>query len=195
MAVAAAVAEVFAQQPRLAAGPLTFYDLCCGKSLTAYVLRNCYPSCSVLAVDRQPAEMAPHYHSLETGVTYRQADVTSPDFATLLAVHVATAGHGLLCGMHLCGMLSVKAIELFLATPAMEAIVLSPCCLPGKARSNIVAEAGSPDQLVQYAHWGQHLYKLLLADPRVATVKGYADPNVLSNRNFIIVAVKTTAQI
>jgi hypothetical protein len=38
---------------------------------------------------------------------------------------------GALLAMHLCGALSVRAIEAFKALATVEVIVLCPCCLPG----------------------------------------------------------------
>ena len=42
----------------------------------------------------------------------------------------ATAGPVLVLGVHLCGTLSLRAVELFNANPQVSFFALKPCCLP-----------------------------------------------------------------
>lgn len=44
-------------------------------------------------------------------------------------------------GMHLCGMLSPCAIDLFAATPSLEALILVPCCLDKRVDGALKFEA------------------------------------------------------
>ena len=47
----------------------------------------------------------------------------------------ADSGPVLLLGVHLCGTLSLRAIELFNAHEAVKLLALKPCCLPGIAHA------------------------------------------------------------
>lgn len=44
----------------------------------------------------------------------------------------AAKGRTLILGVHLCGALSIKAVELFNTSPRALGLVLKPCCLPGR---------------------------------------------------------------
>ena len=56
-------------------------------------------------------------------------------------------------GMHLCGPLSPRAVEIFAALPAAVGIILSPCCLPSKKLSSVASDSGSTVPVDQYKHW------------------------------------------
>ena len=49
--------------------------------------------------------------------------------------------HAVAVGVHLCGPLSPRAIELFAATPALDALALVPCCLDKRADAALKAAA------------------------------------------------------
>ena len=59
----------------------------------------------------------------------------------------------IVCGMHLCGVLSPRAVDLVVGQPAVVGIVLSPCCFPSKKLLDIRIEAGTNEPTAQYAHW------------------------------------------
>ena len=46
-----------------------------------------------------------------------------------------------LVGVHLCGQLSPRAVELFAAAPALDALLLVPCCLDKRFDATLKAEA------------------------------------------------------
>ena len=72
-------------------------------------------------------------------VRYVQLDVLSRHFIDDVRVLCETAGRAdaddgrptIVLGMHLCGLLSIRAIELLARLPRVRALVLAPCCLPG----------------------------------------------------------------
>jgi hypothetical protein len=102
---------------------------------------------------------------------------------------------GVLVGSHLCGRLSVQAVELFRTLPEVQALVLSPCCWPrrrdytrppgtGKkmtaeeekrrkdAENADLAELADlmwlkATQSDTYSTWGRHLWRLLAAPSAV----------------------------
>lgn len=171
-------------------GPLAsgyqLLDLCSGKSLTTSIASLRHPGLRCLAVDKMTARLAPHY----TGtVEYAEMNILQPGFAALLQARLARAPEPVvMLGMHLCGVLSLKAVELFLALEQVEAAVLAPCCLPSRKHSSVARDAGSKDYAVQYAFWCR-----LLADrlrgPGVAVALD-ADDLIESPRNTVITARK-----
>merc|ERR1719253_2154851 len=71
------------------------------------------------------------------------------ELAEMVRYH--SSEHGRTCilvGMHLCGLLSEKAIEFFARMPEVRGLVLSPCCLPrrheqGAATRFVKAQRGA----------------------------------------------------
>ena len=87
--------------------------------------------------------------------------------------------------MHLCGLLSEKAVSLYCDIDNVRAIVLSPCCLPSRVVSTIVDDANAKG-VNQYDYWCQHLHDLIPASEKVL----YADENILSVKNAVLVGWK-----
>lgn len=164
----------------------TFIDLCAGKSLTAALLAEVFPGARVIAVDRVSEQIASHQKAPSM---YLQADIMADGFVELLAGEVGP-GPAVLCGMHLCGALSPQAVSIFAAIPAIRAVVLSPCCLPAKKNSTVVADSGTKDAMGQYLYWGRQLgayVELFAAADSVAVVQ---DAAIKSERNVVVTAVK-----
>jgi hypothetical protein len=95
--------------------------------------------------------------------------------------------------MHLCGDLSIRAIELFNNMPILRAIVLSPCCFP-KHRNKSSTDRNGLVQLLQscgddeagkYMTWSTYLHDLM--QPSCVVTGLYRDDCILSNRDTIIV--------
>ena len=164
--------RVFAARPDLSPARLVAWDLCCGKSLTSILLKATYPTLRVIAVDRIPAQIMPHKRP--DVAQYHQADLFSDAFEAHVRETLAAmpGSAGLLCGMHRCGALSTRAIELYARVPGVVAIVLSPCCLPSKVISSVARDSGTKDPLGQYRFWGEHLRALVAAVPGTPAV-GY----------------------
>jgi hypothetical protein len=64
-----------------------------------------------------------------------------PHFAASLAAHGAPL---VLFGVHLCGHLASRAVELFNCEPRAAALVLLPCCLPLKMSPAFAIATGGP---------------------------------------------------
>jgi len=161
-------------------------DLCCGKAISAALLELMHPRVVVTCVDKQPPKFAPHFGPR---VRYHILDLLSESFLPSMSAVIAEVGRPtLVCGMHLCGALSAKAIELLHVEPLVRALVLSPCCMPrlGGPFSS-PAFFASPDQAEQYRRWFCRLGEAAAAAPGVKVTTRTVD-EMLSERNHLIVA-------
>eukprot|EP00658_Telonema_sp_P-2_P002109 TRINITY_DN10799_c0_g1_i1.p1 TRINITY_DN10799_c0_g1~~TRINITY_DN10799_c0_g1_i1.p1 ORF type:complete len:183 (-),score=45.24 TRINITY_DN10799_c0_g1_i1:72-620(-) len=92
-------------------------------------------------------------------------------------------------GMHLCGNLSMIAIELFYRMELAHKLVLCPCCLPRQnAPGTPVVVYTDTCQLSQYHRWVHHLGSYL-SETWVETRTTF-DENLLSERSAIISSTK-----
>ena len=138
--------------------PAAVVDLCCGKGYLSLLLALECPTLPIIAVDNN-AKIDLEHISAIPNLTFLQADVMAASFGAALATALASAlasardsaagvaGGGAGCadalsaglqptrsscialGMHLCGPLSPRAIELFAGCDALSSLVLVPCCL------------------------------------------------------------------
>jgi hypothetical protein len=137
---------------------LHIIDLCCGKSLTTAYLSLEFSEAQVTAVDLISPSLLPHYAAaVDTNVKYLQLDLFSKDFGAQMESRVNAVGlPTVVLGMHLCGALSVRAIELYQSSELISDIVLCPCCLPSKASAPTDLYQ-STDQIELYGAWVAHL--------------------------------------
>jgi hypothetical protein len=183
--VAALVKDIRARAASSTA-PIVIFDLCCGKSLTAVLCAHRFPdNCTIVALDRRPAKFLPHFEAL-SNVTFVQGNLF--EFYAHMDAILQSAGPdatGIVVGMHLCGLLSEKAVSLFTSTPRIYGLVLSPCCIPRATSAPVVARANRL-RVDQYDYWCLQLV-MALAPARRSLDR---DPAILSARNAIIVARK-----
>ena len=173
-------------------------DLCCGKSYVSALISCIYPHYRLTAIDRVSPAYIPHY--AEAGcvnVTYAQHDILADDFAAALGAIVAEqqrAGRRtVVLGMHLCGLLSLRAIELFCDVAGVGALVLAPCCLPAARRAHDtppdVYTARDPAE--QSARWCSFLEdKLRGAAPIPATCTRRRVEGMLSSKSTLLTAIR-----
>ena len=90
----------------------------------------------------------------------------------------------IICGMHLCGVLSPRAVDLA-SNPAVIGIVLSPCCFPARKLLDIRVAAGSNNTETQYRYWCKFLADYIA--PNMTTVVSKEDPHIKSIRNGVII--------
>jgi len=120
-----------------------------------------------------------------------------PEFFAALEeeVHRQTAEGrtAILVGMHLCGNLSERAIELFQRIPLIKALILSPCCLP-KLRRGVTDfdsfQRNEEEDL--YVAWSRYLEEKMDENSHHTnlTVQRYFDKEMHSIKNAIITGVK-----
>lgn len=181
-------------------------DLCSGKSLTGALCAVLFPpekesNNKVLAVDKLGPHMVPHF--LQDGNTnYLSRDIMSSSFYRELeqeANHQSKVEGRtvVLVGMHLCGKLSERAIELFSGMPSIEAIVLSPCCLPKMHRGKGTFETDTSDDNASYMAWSNHLKSILEQSfsqiSNTGKVNSYNDIDIHSPRNSIITGIRPSS--
>eukprot|EP00037_Helgoeca_nana_P017089 m.161286 g.161286 ORF g.161286 m.161286 type:complete len:471 (+) comp23833_c0_seq1:206-1618(+) len=168
-------------------------DLCCGKGLTAVCLTLRRPNCCVVAIDRTAAASAPH---LTPTAVYLEGNVHHAASVAALAAALRPGVPTVVCGMHLCGTLSVAAIEIFASLPDAVGCVLAPCCLPSRRRFDCRAALpgvyGSTDPRVQGAEWAKVLTAYLSTVPGTAVLECARDHHILSERNTCISAIRRT---
>jgi hypothetical protein len=134
-------------------------DLCCGKAFFGTLVAALFPSCCVHCVDRQPPTFLPHFvlAGLAERIAYVQLDVLSIGFVNEVRALIEANGgrRVIVMGMHLCGILALRAIDLIRQLPRVEALVLAPCCLPNAAHAEdtppSVFEPREPH--AQYTRW------------------------------------------
>eukprot|EP01147_Barroeca_monosierra_P008354 gene8354-894_t len=161
---------------------LTLVDLCSGKSLTSALFGIEFPHSTVFAVDRLPSSMVPHF---DRNVTYIQANIMLPSFIQELVSVMPPSQPAVLVGMHLCGGLSLRAIEVFTEISLFKGIILSPCCFPSRrSKINIVRDSGLCDEMEKYKFWTNFLEKRIFDVS--SKCNSYTDIHVYSNRNNII---------
>ena len=94
--------------------------------------------------------------------------------------------------MHLCGNLSERAIEFFRKIPSIQAIVLSPCCLPKMRKGKEMFDTSNLDDGDSYMKWSNHLKVMIeksLPDSTIP-VKTYRDNEMHSTKNSIITTIR-----
>merc|ERR1712039_407921 len=93
--------------------------------------------------------------------------------------------------MHLCGRLSLQAVEAYAQLDEVRSLVLSPCCLPPKRDAASPAHLfASRDAKEQYTAWASHLEVVLHQADKSATFKSLVVPDILSPRNAVLTATK-----
>lgn len=194
-------------------------DLCSGKCLTTTLLSILYPKGKFLAVDKLPEQMVPHcassdvetLHLRSNNRWYLSRDIRSKIFADDLEQHIhrhcfcqgekylvdqkdqqQVYRVPILVGMHLCGHLSSRAIELFKQSPQIGALILSPCCLPRVKERNDVSihrgENGVCNETSMYESWAGYLKSMVEKIDDVSSCRLYKDLLMNSNKNCIVVA-------
>ena len=120
--------------------PSCIVDLCSGKGFLSVLLALEFPDTPVTMLDNNASIKTDHVVML-SNLHFRCADVMSSDISSELAdVEIAASGGARIAvGMHLCGLLSPRAIELFGASDFLDWLVLVPCCLDKRTVRRCVA--------------------------------------------------------
>ena len=174
-------------------------DLCSGKGLTAALAALEEPSCVVSAIDLLLPSALPHFEeALPPGrLHYVRLDLLGDGFVRALEARVeAVARPAFLLGVHLCGELSLRAIEAFGAIARVEALLLVPCCLPNRALPAAPPWLyASPQADEQAAAWCSLLEARCRELPGVR-VTSWREPHIASAKRFIVMVerVRTVSE-
>ncbi|KAL3927361.1 MAG: hypothetical protein SGPRY_002857 [Prymnesium sp.] len=146
--VAPVIARVEAFEPSPSTPKLVILDLCSGFGYLGMLLSELLPPHKVERIVLVDVRWAPHNttpqphhlsaeHILDPGWPIRlstsRSDLKSPSDRRILARSFLSHGSpAMLLGVHLCGTLSLHAVEIFNDCPCLASLCLKPCCLPPK---------------------------------------------------------------
>lgn len=177
-------------------------DLCSGKSLTTVLCGVLFPpelmtNNQFLGCDRLPLHLVPHLEHL-TNTQYLSRDIMGKDFFKEISNEIREqtlqGRTTILVGMHLCGVLSERAISLFLNIPSIKALVLSPCCLPklrkGVSRFDDYPKSEGEDMYVSWSKYLRWTIEMGLKESDAIAIRSYFDTHVHSIKNSIITATR-----
>lgn len=211
--------------PRIANDVVAFeniflIDLCCGKGITTMLCGAMDAANEIvrgggssnnhfLAIDKLMPHAMPHFAN-DGRTQYLRRDIMSDGMFDEISdiVRGQTITHGRSCilvGMHLCGTLSERAIDIFHRTPEVRGIVLSPCCLPKrhelsmmsfeKSRPGGEASSANPESH-NYLRWANYLVERIAGrysvggGEGVADVRLYTDEEMHTEKNAIVVGLR-----
>jgi hypothetical protein len=164
-AIISAIQKLVAQHTDMDMKTIQLVDLCAGSSLTIAMFGLLFPRASGIVVHMMAPRSAPHFDG--TNLLYLHGDIMAKGFEETLQSRLMVNAAKQRCaiilvGMHLCGDLSIRAVELFNNIPILRAIILSPCCFP-KHRNKSSTDRNDLVQLLhsygdeQKSTWrGQH---------------------------------------
>ena len=96
-------------------------------------------------------------------------------------------------GLHLCGTLSTRLVNLYNEISDLPILILSPCCAPTRSKKNRVLmtrERLKRNSWPSYGHWAFSVYVLI---DHLSVLKDLVrDDLVVSEKNTFIWAVKRT---
>lgn len=159
-----------------------------------------------LAIDRMLPHTVPHFLQDGENRKYLSRDVMSEtlfaELQEIVSEQVARGRTPILVGMHLCGVLSERAVEFFERIPSIKGIVLSPCCLPkkhdqkkgktnftkGKVDYEFLGSNEESGELYNYFKWNHYLKeKMSRSTPHVTS---YTDDEMHTEKNAIVVGIR-----
>jgi hypothetical protein len=175
-----------------------------GKGLGATLLSYLLPNGHVVMIDAN-GEMALEHVLSRPNLSFRHLDIFSAGVPAVVQQETAGSSFCIALGMHLCGALSPRLIDLSVALDDIDAMVLCPCCLKG-AHGKAVAAAAKARGVEPYsvlietlAAICQREIALLAVDARgvrrvAAQVNITTDVAMLSPRNTFVTVTKTPLQ-
>jgi len=180
-------------------------DLCSGSSVTASLMLHLLPGIAITAVDMVDPDKLPHIQAAGFGrrsFTYLKSDIYDETLVTKLrqrTQEIITQNNNenvttVIFGMHCCGLLSLRAIEIFQQTNADSAFLM-PCCLPPKSGTSERIEKAiyeTTDQAEQYQRWAIFLRQTLSSSGKercVVETNLNQVRHVMSPRNALITGV------
>jgi hypothetical protein len=161
-------------------GEYTVVDLCAGNCLTSVLIAHLLPVKEVVAVDiRENKKLLP-----VNKLNYVQKNIYDADLITAInRGGKETDSKIIIVSVHACGELANRVVRIFNETRS-DMLVLIPCC-NGKIDNSRFKDFEIA-VMTKYGAWTLQVAKKLQTDD-VRIVK---DENIISPRNFVIVAEK-----
>ncbi|KAL7498392.1 hypothetical protein ACHAWT_006226 [Skeletonema menzelii] len=159
-----------------------------------------------LSIDRMLPHTVPHFLQDGANRKYLSRDVLSESlFAELQEIVSKQLGFKripILVGMHLCGVLSERAVEFFERIPSIKGIVLSPCCLPkkheqkkgitkftkGKVDYEFLGSNQESGELYNYFKWNHYLKEM--TSKSTPHVRSFTDDEMHTEKNAVVVGIR-----
>lgn len=190
---------------------LVLFDICAGKGILSFLLAFMLPAVRVVMMDCNKKIQLDHLNidQCKAVVQFEVIDIYSSLFPSLIrsrSLHFAQAEGrdvSVMLGIHLCGTLSTRIVEVFNQSTAWErsaagyqlvtALAVSPCCMPRRS----TAKAGAARERLRANHWDPYevwcLSVYALVDAEAATRNIVRDEHVLSEKSTFIIALKKEA--
>ena len=171
-------------------------ELCSGRGFVSLVLADAFPKARIYMIDRDTTMDVSHVETYGGArMSFHALDLHSTaceEFVRGVADDAETRGQTVvLVGVHLCGTLSHRAIELYERIERAVAIVVAPCCLPQRRRHDVFGfhckdiARSIGNGVTPFQCWCTQLYfRLPLTSKRNMTI----DHDVLSTQNTFLVA-------
>ena len=166
---------------------LTIIDACSGRGMGPTLLSYALPSARVLMIDAN-ANMELSHVAARPNLAFLRADLYAASTVAAIAAEARAARACVVTGMHLCGALSPKLIDIAVAVEDVDALVLCPCCLKG-AHGAAVARAAEERGTDAYDTLMETLQAI--CEREVAGVPGVSlrvvrDEHMISPRNCFL---------
>ena len=166
---------------------LTIIDACSGRGMGPTLLSYALPAARVLMIDAN-ANMELSHVAARPNLAFLRADLYAASTVAAIAAEARGARACVPTGMHLCGALSPKLIDIAVAIDEVDALVLCPCCLKG-AHGAAVARAAEERGTDAYDTLMETLHAI--CEREVAGVPGVSlrvvrDEHMISPRNCFL---------
>lgn len=121
----------------------TFYDVCSGRGITSIIFRLFFPESRIVMIDFNQSINVEFLQASElASIEFRHMDIYQPDFSNFLVASterdISDGRVPCIFGMHLCGQLSNRVIELFNDIYTIPILVVIPCCMPRRKKGSKV---------------------------------------------------------
>lgn len=117
---------------------LLFVELCSGRGFLSLVLGDAFPRARIRMIDNDTRMDVSHVKAFSSANTsFHALDLLSDECEAFIRETAESGDVVVMVGVHLCGILSHRAIEIYERIPKVTALVVAPCCLPRRRRHDV----------------------------------------------------------
>ncbi|KAL3918391.1 MAG: hypothetical protein SGPRY_006039 [Prymnesium sp.] len=176
------------------------FDVCSGKGLGSTLLSFLLPNARIIMLDANGQMELAHVKS-RPNLSFHHVDIFREETVAIIKEEANGAFLTVALGMHLCGALSPRLIDLTFALDCIDVMVLCPCCLKG-AHGKAVAIAAKARGVNSYGVLLETLQAICEREREVnvrqgqqaATIAIKWDTSMLSPKNAFITVSKFREQ-